>query len=422
MKNLLLTSLFSLLAPAFVFNANAGAAEETEAVVIKVPSNGLGIEVAPLRFDESHLWTDTINFGSDGCNYGSPRRIARWRGSDLLMGYDYNYLEHLVWHNGKVILASPSLLVDGVDSIPNTVTFRYGTRTETIDFNRDDAINRLTVFVAPPRGWKQQAYTYSFDIGNDEHKIPLDKRYIISAPEDAAGEAWFVKLLIDTELDAQKVALDTVYVTDRPIENVLGYIECQAEEHIYYPVYSCVPAPANRKSRPLEGLNSTFEIFVDYLDNDIITIGRTGNYTYFTGGCRSSETGYQSFWRANGKEIEFNDVFNESSRDAILDIVYKYLAKSLFDNYELGEWEEDGVDVRMRPYNIEELLENYDPQYPEASDTLIVDRIAVSDAGVSFFYDLSCFSDFGEDPIVSFFVPWDDLRSHLRPGIPFAKK
>lgn len=383
--------------------------------------------VEEIRFDENCLWTDTIGFGSGECNYGDPQKIARWQGADVKVGYDYNYLEHIVYHNGKQVAMSPTLLVDSVDVVHNKVIFSYGTRHKVVDFNRGDAMASLLAFMAPPAGWTSGGLSYSYDEfykagtsdagGEQYYKWPLTRRFVMSYPADKAKAERFFRLL-QSDRFYPDIYVDSICSDDEYAVDMQGFVEWIAnskptgEDCVY------VAAPANRKCIPMAGMNNTTEYFVDYCDGDIITVGRTDNKTYPAGGCRSSSTYYRTYDLDGGRPVGFDDIFDTKHMKDILMKVSAAIAKDLWES-EIGWYDYDN-DVEFMPYTPEEVYEMSGFSCGLEQDGTIGKVLyytALSSDGVIFGYDLSCFTDFGEDPICALVIPYDDLRPYLRAGI-----
>lgn len=384
-------------------------------VRIKVPYAGARTAIVPTVFRYDHLWVDTIDFGSTGGNYGNPEKVGRCKDADVRVGYDYNYLEHIVYLGDSAILRMGNLMFENVDPIKNKATFSRGNNVFTIDFNKGDALKKLEKFITAPEDWQTENLTYSLDENwnNEEQSVSISKdvRVIATFPKDKSASARLFNLIKADKDKSYECWTDTLYYTERSVNDLRGLLEYMSEVTLINSS-NTVPATPNRKINPCAGTNLTIEYFPDYIKGDIVTLGITENSTYIAGGGRCSQTIYRTFDLGKNLIYGFEDIFRpeytEQVRKAYLNGVAKDLARR----------EIYGMDDK--PYTADEVLSDLMNAYHYETADRIVDfkDVALTDKGVVFSYDFSIFSNFGEDPKYTFIIPYSNLKKYLRHGLP----
>lgn len=384
-------------------------------VRIKVPSAGARTAIVPTVFRYDYLWVDTVEFGSTGGNYGNPEKVGRHKDADVRVGYDYNYLEHIVYLGDSAIIRKGNLMFENVDSLKNRATFSRGNHVFTIDFNKGDALKKLERFTAAPEGWQTENLTYSLNENwnNEEQSvsIPKDVRVIATFPKDKSASARLFNLIKADKDNSNKCWVDTLYYTERSVNDLRGFLENMSEVSLINSA-NTVAATPNRKINPFAGYNTTIEYFPDYINGDLVTMGITENSTYIAGGGRCSQTVYRTFDLGKNVIYGYEDIFRPEYTEQVRDAYLNGVAK------DLARMEIYGPDDK--PYTAEEVLSDLMNAYHYETADRVVDfkDVALTDKGVVFSYDFSIFSSFGEDPKYTFIIPYSQLKKYLRPGLP----
>ncbi len=198
-------------------------AAQAQIVYIPVSDPGIDIDVRTVPVEKDKLYVDTIGFGSSTPDWGGPFVIGHCNGHAISVGYDYNYLMHIVYSDGEPVICDGALRVEP-DSLHNRATFRRAGRSIDIDFDKADAIERLDWFVGAGKDRVREYYSYV--LGNSEFPgLVLRSTYMAEIPVDKAQRRRLFDIIAHQSLDKDGKAepdyysdrIDTVYyVSPRP--------------------------------------------------------------------------------------------------------------------------------------------------------------------------------------------------------------
>lgn len=123
-----------------------------------------------LSFDKNKCVTD-VAFDSSMENpfWGNRCKIGSHEGQDVEMGYDIDYMTHIVWLGNEVITEHPALLLIGYDLDQNNADFKLGLDTLHIDLNSPDFKTLLRDFSAPLSRFTRSRFCNEFTVGSNSN-------------------------------------------------------------------------------------------------------------------------------------------------------------------------------------------------------------------------------------------------------------
>jgi len=410
------------------------------------------IEVRTVPVIKEKLYIDTIGFGSGEPNWGGPFVIGHCNGRAISVGYDYNYLMHIVYADGEPILYDGRLLVEA-DSTANRAVFHRCGKSIDIDFDKPDAIDRLAMFIAPEKGCKRERYTYA--LSDKQYKGLNDRRTTIIAdlPTDTMSMRRMLDIIIPY-LNESDISIVTVSenIEDENIYDTRRYATPKREINSFYDLvcanaqltrlsmledYCCMPLPADSMAPPMLGSVKLVEYIPVLLTDTLLTINTVENQTYPTGGCRGSQESYATFATRGDTTIclTAEAIFRPEKFNKVKKIFIEHLSMDLAGTTKpvttVDEWH--------NIYNIYECYSNiwqeaeqlgYDSCADFVRDNILnndysyvrMPQVALLPDGVMMMYDMSWLTDFGEDGIHSLFIPYKALKSCIRPEYRLKRK
>lgn len=431
-KNILLAIIAATVIPGLASNR----------VFVPVKNSGTDIDVRTIPILKEKLYVDTIGFGSETPNWGGPFVIGHCNGHDIAVGYDYNYLTHIVFVDGKPVLHDGALMVDA-DSVANRAVFQRADKSIDIDFNKPDAIARLASFIEPPKGWTRQSYTYDFGDGLNTGFINRTT-YVADIPSDSIRMRHYLKAITSQLPYGEKLHIidddylwaDTVrYAEPRPETNTL-YDLVRADalfNHINSDSYH-LPMPADTMAPPMSGTARLVEYIPAIYTDTLMTINTVMNQTYPAGGCRNSQETYTTFVTRGDSVVRLSEdeIFLPEKIDLVKRIFIEHMLTDLADAKEPITRPDEEFNIcslyvsyvnNDRIFSEESYRHGFDSPYEFAQynidkgdySYIQIPEVALVNGGIALTYDLSCYSDFGEDGLTLLFIPYKVIKDCLRP-------
>lgn len=395
----LLITCITSAAIAYPSNDNAYNYEKSDThppvVKIKTKYNGPEVPIAPIVYDDQRLIDINSNSEFD------PETIGTFNGKPVSFTYNFDYLEPVIIVGNNPLFHNVALVLENIDSLNNKATFSRACDKITIDFNKNDAFDKLSAFFELPKGWTKNRLTASFDYSNSEIPDPYtdDMRYIVAEPDDSVMSAKLYALINKSINNFDDSDADSLYIPDKKVHDLHSLIQYNIElKALTNPFYgvSIAPAEPNRFCKFLTGYNSTNEIFPIFKNGSIITICRSTWDTYFTGGGSVKYTSYYTYDLNTDHELTFDDIFNTKFNNQIIDI---YI---------------DGITNDLHKYEDDLYEENYSFDHYKSPGFAEHHKVAICKQGIIFGYELADFLGFGELPRVTFVIPYNKLKKYMR--------
>lgn len=413
------------------------------------------IEVKTVPVIKEKLYIDTIGFGSGEPNWGGPFVIGHCNGRAISVGYDYNYLMHIVYADGEPILYDGTLQVEA-DSTANRAVFHRCGKSIDIDFDKPDAIDRLAMFIAPEKGCKRERYTYAL---GDTNYSYFDRRTTIIAdlPTDTMSMRRMLDVIIPY-LNESDISIVTVSenIEDENIYDTRRYATPKHEINSFYDLVCakaqltrlsmleddcCMPLPADSMAPPMLGFVKLVEYIPVLITDTLLTINTVENQTYPTGGCRGSQESYATFATRGDTTIclTAEAIFRPEKFNKVKKVFIEHLSmyfagtkkpitsdndeNSIYSIYEC--FCEDNIDLRQEAHQ-----HGYDSCADFVKDNILnndysyvrMPQVALLPDGVMMVYDMSWLTDLGEDGIHSLFIPYKALKGCIRPEYRLKRK
>ncbi len=413
-------------------------AVQAQIVYVPVSDPGIDVDVRTIPVEKDKLYVDTI-FESDTPDRGGPFVIGHCNGRAISVGYDYNYLMHIVYSDGEPVISDGALRVVP-DSLHNRATFCRAGRSIDIDFDKADAIERLDGFVGSGKDRVREYYSYV--LGDSESQdFVCRSTFMAEIPVDKAQHHRLFDIIAHRLLDKDgKVEpdyywdrIDTVYyVSPRPeINSFKDLVRVVAQHDCLNSGKYSMPLAADSMVAPMTGFVSLEEYIPVFITDTLMTVNTVVNNAYPAGGCCNSYELYTTYVTRGDTiaRLTPEDVFCLEQFDRIKKVFVEHLSMELAGtNRPVTD-----LDDYRNIYNIYSSMIPYDAQLPAGVRENIVEYaksyissgdygllrmpdIALMPDGVMMAYDLSCLTDFGEDSFMAVFVPYNEIEGCFRPG------